>query len=280
VHAADLSGVHVVLDAGHGGKDTGAVSRDKKVWEAPYAYDIMCRIKENLERHTNAVVWTTIRDESRGYTVLPEDRLPLDRDQVLLTHPPFKLSDYSDGQRNVPVHLRWYLTNHIVRERAKQGVPASRVVFLSVHADSLHPSVRGAMAYVPSRHLRPSSYSIKTGSITRYREHKAGPTVQLSSRFMARAEASSLRLAESLMTAVRGNGLAVHPYRPVRDRVLRGKRSWVPAVLRYSLAQNAVLLECCNLANAEDLKLLQDRSWRERFARSVVAGLASAYGTD
>ncbi|MCW8985453.1 MAG: N-acetylmuramoyl-L-alanine amidase, partial [Thermoanaerobaculales bacterium] len=58
VHATDLSGVQVILDAGHGGNDTGALVGG--LWESAYAYDIMCRIKANLERHTRAKVWTTI----------------------------------------------------------------------------------------------------------------------------------------------------------------------------------------------------------------------------
>ena len=63
----------------------------------------------------------------------------------------------------------------------------------------------------------------------------------------------------------------------VRDRVLRGRRSWVPAVLRFTAAQNAVLLEACNMANTEDRALLQQSAWREQFARAVVEGMASAF---
>ena len=59
----------------------------------------------------------------------------------------------------VGVHLRWYLTNHIITRRISREVPRSKTVFVSVHADSLHPSVRGAMVYVPARSLRPDRYS-------------------------------------------------------------------------------------------------------------------------
>jgi N-acetylmuramoyl-L-alanine amidase len=49
-------------------------------------------------------------------------------------------------------------------------------------------------------------------------------------------------------------------------------------VLKYSLAQNAILVECCNMANDTDRAQLLDQEWRERFARDVVAGIAAAFG--
>jgi N-acetylmuramoyl-L-alanine amidase len=48
-------------------------------------------------------------------------------------------------------------------------------------------------------------------------------------------------------------------------------------VLRYTAAQNAVLVECCNMANESDRALLVDREWREEFARGVVEGVAEAF---
>jgi N-acetylmuramoyl-L-alanine amidase len=271
VHAADLTGVHVILDAGHGGKDTGAVVGG--MWEATYAYDIMCRIKANLERHTRATVWTTIEETKRGYRIPQTDRLEQRRGARLLTRPPYPLQDSVLG-----VHLRWYLTNDIILNRLDSKVPRSKTVFLSVHADSLHPSVRGAMIYVPSRYLRPSTpFTVRRQDIQRYAEYRNHPTIRLGSEFKARVEASSRHLAQGILASLERNEIGVHPYEPVRDRVLRGRRSWVPAVLRYTAAQNAVLLECCNMANDGDRALLQQQDWRELFARSVVEGMASAF---
>jgi len=270
VKATDLSGVHVVIDAGHGGADTGAVVND--LWEATYVYDVACRIKSNLERHTRAKVWVTRQDADRGFEVPDLDRLAQDRDQFLLTRPPYDLADSVLG-----VHLRWYLTNDIILHRLGDAVPRSKTVFLSVHADSLHPSVRGAMVYVPSRYLRPASYTVDRRDIERYTEYRRHPTVRLGAEFKARVEASSRRLAEHIVESLDRNQVAVHPDEPVRDRVLRGRRSWVPAVLRYTAAQNAVLVECCNMANEADRSLLVDRRWREEFARGVVEGMAEAF---
>ncbi len=271
VDAANLDGVHVILDAGHGGKDTGAVVDG--VWEATYAYDIMCRIKANLERHTRATVWTTVEHGRGGCATPAADRLQQSRYARLLTRPMYNLDDSVLG-----VHLRWYLTNDIILNRIGADVPRSKTVFLSVHADSLHPSVRGAMAYVPSRYLRPTSpYTVKGREIQRFAEYRNHPTVRLGPEFKARVEASSRHLATDIVASLERNGIAVHPYDPVRDRVLRGRRSWVPAVLRYTAAQSAVLLECCNMANDRDRALLQDSEWREQFARAVVEGMAAAF---
>jgi N-acetylmuramoyl-L-alanine amidase len=51
----------------------------------------------------------------------------------------------------------------------------------------------------------------------------------------------------------------------------------VPAVLRYTAAQNAVLVEACNMANAGDRALLLQAGWREEFAKAVVEGVAEAF---
>ncbi len=206
------------------------------------------------------------------YDVPDQDHLRQDRDQVLLTNPQNKLQESTAG-----VHLRWYLANDIVLDRIPDGVPASKIVFVSIHADSLHPSVRGSMIYVPSRHLRPASYRAKTHGIDKHQEYREHPTVTLSSTFASRAEASSRHLAGEIINSLHRNKLPVHQNKPVRDRVLRGRRSYVPAVLRYSLAQNAVLVECVNMANEADRDNLLDQEWRESFSRALVEGIASAF---
>jgi N-acetylmuramoyl-L-alanine amidase len=271
VTATDLSGVHIILDAGHGGSDSGAVQGG--IWESVYAYDIMCRIKANLEKHTRATVWTTTEDARSGYATLERDRLDQSRERVVLTRPQYRIGDATLG-----VHLRYYLTNDIILNRISRDVPRSKTVFLSVHADSLHSSVRGAMVYVPSRYLRPSEpYTVGRSDIKSFAEFKAHPTIRLGNDFKARVEASSRHMAGTIIGSLERNDIEVHENEPVRDRVLRGRRGWVPAVLRYSAAGNAVLLEVCNLGNPEDRELIVQHEWREQFARAVVEGLAAAY---
>jgi N-acetylmuramoyl-L-alanine amidase len=242
------------------------------LWEASYVYDIACRIRRNLEEHTRAKVWMTRRDGDLGFGVPDRDRLVQDRNQYLLTRPQYALRDSVLG-----VHLRWYLTNDIILHRVDQKVPRSKTVFLSVHADSLHPSVRGAMVYVPSRYLRPNTYTVRRQDIRVYAEYKAHPTIRLGSDYKAKVEASSRHMAANVLSSLERNGIVIHEDDPVRGGVLRGRRRWVPAVLRYTAAQNALLLECCNMANDEDRTKLVDRRWREVFARSVVEGMAAAY---
>jgi len=272
VTATDLSGVHVILDAGHGGVDSGAVQGG--IWEAPYAYDIMCRIKANLEAHTRATVWLTTEDPKDGCKTPAKDTLAQSRSRVVLTKPRYQIKDAPLG-----VHLRYYLTNDIILNRIGGEVPRSKTVFLSVHADSLHSSVRGAMAYVPSRYLRPTKpYTVGRSDIKGFAEYQAHPTIRLGTDFKARVEASSRHMAGSIISSLERNEISVHENQPVRDRVLRGRRRvWVPAVLRYTAAGNAVLLEVCNIANPEDRKLITQHEWRESFARSVVEGVAAAY---
>ena len=107
-----------------------------------------------------------------------------------------------------------------------------------------------------------------------YREH---PRVQFSSTFNAKAEASSRHLAGAIIESLKRNDIPVHSNKPIRDRVRRGRDTFVPAVLRYSLAQNAVLVECSNMANAEDRANLTNQEWREAFSLALVEGIASAF---
>ena len=72
--------------------------------------------------------------------------------------------------------------------------------------------------------------------------------------------------------------VALHPFQPIRDRIYRGKRSYVPAVLRYNAVPPRLLLEICNLANTEDRRLLQTRAFREKVAAAVVDGILGFFG--
>ncbi len=48
----------------------------------------------------------------------------------------------------VSVHLRWVLANHLFAAFDRTG-DSRKTLFISFHADSLHPSARGTMVYVP-----------------------------------------------------------------------------------------------------------------------------------
>jgi N-acetylmuramoyl-L-alanine amidase len=271
VQALGLEGVVVVLDAGHGGRDVGAASSG--VWESVYVYDVMLRVKRILEASTGAMVLTTTRDGD-GYHITDTDVLPHSNGHSVLTEPPYPIEIARVG-----TNLRWYLANFVLAERVKVAAEADRVVFLSIHADSLHPSVRGAMVYVPGLLPLPSKYGKTEPVYTSRREVRARPTVTFTRDELIRSEGLSRDLAGHLVAGFRNGGLAVHPNNPVRDRIVRGRGSpWVPAVLRYNTIPAKVLLEVCNLANDHDRRLIQTRDYRERVARAVVDGLLSYYG--
>ena len=72
----------------------------------------------------------------------------------------------------------------------------------------------------------------------------------------------------------------MHPFKPVRDKIIRNKSAWVPAVLRYNSVPAKMLLEVCNLANDEDRRLVQTRSYRQKVSEATVRGLLAYYGEE
>jgi len=269
VQVSGLSGVTVVLDAGHGGADVGASRAG--VWESIYVYDVVERIERALHRRTLARVVTTTRDgASRG--PVEKDVLPYSRGHAVLTDPPYPITDATVG-----VHLRWYLANSEFRRHSRQG-DGDRIVFISVHADSLHPSLRGATVYIPNAAGTAGTYGKQGSVFTSRREVREQPKVSFALRERQKSEGRSRNLAEKIIGGFRGHRLAVHPFQPVRDRIFRGRRAWVPAVLRYNAIPAKVLLEICNLANDDDRKLLQSTDFRESIADAVVDGILAFFG--
>ncbi len=270
VRAARLEGITVILDPGHGGADVGASVGG--VWESLYVYDIVLRIRRILESTTAAEVVVTTAD---GGQPVPTDRdvLPYSKSHRVLTDPPYPILDSTVG-----VHLRWYLSNSVYRRAAARGRDGDQVVFLSVHADSLHPSLRGAMIYVPGAAYRGGTYG-KSGSVyASRREFREAPRVSFGRPELERSEGLSRELARRMIESLRRRELAIHPFKPVREKVIRNRRSWVPAVLRYNAVPAQMLLEVCNLANQEDRRLIQQHDFRGRVARAVVEGLLDYYG--
>jgi N-acetylmuramoyl-L-alanine amidase len=268
--AKGLAGVHVILDAGHGGRDSGTAQDG--LWESSYVYDVMCRVKRVLEKKTAAKVSITTKSKSLGYDVVDRDLLDPASDHAVLTSPSYFLNDARVG-----VHLRWYLANSIFRRALKAGAPKEKVVFLSIHADSLHPSLRGAMAYIPAERYVTGTYE-KTDSIYLARaEVRERPVVNHSEKESLEAEGLSRELAESIIEAFDEGSLKVHPFDPVRDNVVRGGREWVPAIIRYNMVPTRTLLEICNLGNARDRELMKTRKYRQQVADAIYRGIVRFY---
>jgi N-acetylmuramoyl-L-alanine amidase len=267
-----LAGITVVLDAGHGGHDVGASLGG--VWESLYVYDIVLRIKRVLEMQTASRVLVTTRDGGE-YRVQEMDVLPFSRGHAVLTTPPYPIVDPKIG-----VNLRWYLANSLFRKTLQTDKDPQKVVFLSIHADSLHPSLRGVMAYIPAADMRSESYG-KNGSVyTARKEVQENPRVTFPREDRERSEGLSRELAKQVVASFQTGGLPVHPFKPVRDKIIRNDGEWVPAILRYNSIPAKILLEVCNLANDQDRKLIQTRAYRQQVAEAVVRGLLAYYGQD
>ncbi|MGH9869163.1 MAG: N-acetylmuramoyl-L-alanine amidase family protein [Candidatus Polarisedimenticolia bacterium] len=272
--ASDLRGVHIILDAGHGGDDIGA--RHNGVHEDDYVYDIMCRIKELVEKTTGAKVLTTLRDRSSGFQPLPGPFL-IDRDEHLLTTPVYEMRQ--PHVTTAGVNLRWYLVNSYYRRLLREGADPQKVVFLSLHADSLHPSARGAMVYVPGQNFRDQTYG-HAGRLYERREVTELRYVKFSPQERERSEGFSRRLASRIVDSFRSAGLPVHADKPVRDHVIRMRRTYAPAVIRSSLVPQSLLLEVVNLANGKDAALIGQESFRQKVATAVVEAFKRHYNGD
>src|SRR5258708_20555142 len=105
----------------------------------------MCRVKKALESKTAARVAATKMSKDGGYAIEDDDWLSDRTDHSVLASPRYTLDD----DPAVGVHLRWYLANSIYRRAQKKGLPKEKVIFISIHADSLHPSLRRSMVYIP-----------------------------------------------------------------------------------------------------------------------------------
>jgi len=272
VKARGMAGITVILDAGHGGQDVGASVGG--VWESLYVYDIVMRIRRVLEGRTASRVLVTTRDGGE-FRVHESDVLPFSRGHAVLTTPPYPIADPKIG-----VNLRWYLANSLFRKTVQTDKDPQKVVFLSIHADSLHPSLRGVMAYIPAADMRDGSFG-KDGPVYAARkEVQESPLVTFPREDRVRSEGLSRELAKQVVAAFQERGLPVHPFKPVRDKIIRNNSEWVPAVLRYNSIPAKILLEVCNLANDDDRKLIQTRAYRQQVAEAVVRGLLAYYGQD
>jgi N-acetylmuramoyl-L-alanine amidase len=266
----NLEGVTVILDAGHGGRDRGASHNG--VAEHEYVYDILCRIKALLERDTAARVLTTIKDRKEGYRVRDTTRLARNQAEVLLTDPLFPLTE-----PYVSVNLRWYLTNSYFRRLVAEGSDPLKIVFTSLHADARHPGLGGAMIYVPGEQYRRSRYGYTGPVYARTREAREQPYVSFTRAERERSEGLSRQFARALVTSFRNREVAVHPYDPIRERIIRKGRSWVPAVLRCSEVPVQVLIEVSNLSNLADSRLLSDPAYRQEVAVAYIEALRRYY---
>jgi len=267
-----LDQVTVILDAGHGGRDPGAMGTGG-LTENEVAYDILCRVRRLLRNRTNARVLETIEDEDTRYEPSQAVVIHDNRNESLKTTP-----RYRNGNIVASANLRWYLANAYVRQAVNDGRDLDKVVFASFHADALHSSIRGVMVYIPSALHCGGRYD--AGSRYRsYREVRQRPAVSFSQGERLRSQAMSQRLAEHVVQELRGHDVLVHAQKPIRGYIIRrnASRAWVPAVIRYNAASTKLLVEVGNIKNARDAANMRDPAWRERFAQAFVDALVAQF---
>lgn len=276
--ARKLSGVHVLLDPGHGGKDLGATRNG--VWESDYVYDIACRVKRRLEKTTGATVHMLLDDRDHGCKIFESRKIPRNGNEVVVTSPPHR--NHGGVSTRMGVNLRWYLSNAIYRRLTeKKKVDPNKIVFISLHADSLHRSLNGGMVYVPGERFRRRTYGVHGGSYRRFAEVKSARPVSVARTQRLRDEKLSTSLAEKILEGYRAEKLPVHDNEPVRNHIVRTRhgrtRRYVPAVLGGNLVPTKVLVETLNLNNTSDARIMADPGGRERVAGAVVKGLEAFF---
>jgi N-acetylmuramoyl-L-alanine amidase len=176
------------------------------------------------------------------------------------------------------VNLRWYLANSYHRALVKEGFDPLKVVFTSLHADARHPSLSGAMVYVPGEEYRRGRYGNGSARYAKYKEVRQAPFVKFSRSQREQSEALSREFAASFINALKGAKVPVYSQRPIRERIIRRGRSWVPAVLRCNIVPVEVLIEISNLSNKKDSRRLAKPSFRQKVAEAYVEALRNYYG--
>ncbi len=272
IQTAELRGITIILDPGHGGRDPGAIGRNR-IYEDEVVYDISCRIKRLLEGTTMAKVIPTLVDRSQQYEPMDASFFSRDEDEYLLTNPIYK-----NHSAKVSANLRWYLANSTFRKVTANGNDPDEVVFVSLHADSLHPKARGTMIYIPGTYYCRGNRGKRGGVYDARAEVREKQFVQIPYKDRVRSEGLSGELAQCIIDSLDRHGIKVHDEKPIRNHVVRGRRSYVPAVIRHNIVPTKILVEVVNLKNHEDCRLVADHEFRERFAVAFVHALKEYYG--
>jgi N-acetylmuramoyl-L-alanine amidase len=274
VHTEDLKGVIVILDPGHGGNDPGTVGRlgRAEIYEDEFVYDIVCRIKRLLETTTMAKVELTLVDKSINYDIRNVSHFQKDTDEYVLTNPIYRNHD-----PKISANLRWYLANSIFRRVTAAGADPDKVVFVSFHADSLHPDARGSMIYIPGTYLCKGNGG-KTGyEYTCRAEVKESQYVKIPYKQRVKSEGLSGDFAKHLIKSLHSSKIGTHDGKPIRNQIVRRRHAYVPAVIRHNLVPTKILVEVVNMNNTSDCKLLTDPDFREKFAAAFVNALKQYY---
>lgn len=274
----DLSDVVVILDPGHGGKDTGAKYSRAGLYEDELNYDVACRIKTLLEQETGARVYMTLVDRSNGFKPTSAKSFKHDEDEDLLTTP--RHSNH-DGA-SVSANLRWMLVNSIYQRELKAGTDSKKIIFTSIHTDMLYNErLRGAMIYIPGARYRRAEEVRHDKLYGKYEEGRTFNRFTSSSDERRRDEAVSRNFADVLLEELGSKRVKRHDQGdPIRPQIRRSGSTFVPAVLRNTKVPTKVLLEMANMNNATDRQRLSDPWWRQQVALAYVDALKRYFDSE
>lgn len=272
---AGLEDVVVILDPGHGGEDPGKTH--EPVYEDEITYDIVLRIKQELEALTRARVHLTMLDPSQGETPTNATTFEHDQDEVVLTTPP-----YAPTNRDVSVVLRMYLINDILRREVQAGIKPENVLVTSIHCDSLPATMSGTMVYIPGASYREDVESPENPIYDEFEEARGYRTITMTPEERTRDEAKSRTFAETLLTSLQGQKPPIATSstgNPIRDVIIKSKTSrYIPGVIRNAKVPTRVLVETANVDNPDDRANLCNPRWRQAYAEAYVRAVQQYFG--
>ena len=266
--------IHVILDSGHGGGDPGASAGSKKnkdlIYEDEVVYDVSKRMSKLL-KNKGVIVHPTLTDPNQKKPVRFLSRRH-DKDEQLLVTP-----RYSSHNSRIGANMRVYLVNHIFHKLRKQKVPPENILFISLHGDSLHSSLRGVMVYYPDRRLRRGSFRLKSKIYRRIKEYNSKLTFHTKDNL--HSEKLSKSFGKIIINQFRKKNLSTHRVSSaVRGYLYRNGKKTLPAILRYSKVPTSVLVEIANLNNKHDRRALLKSSTRQRIASAISNSVYANFG--